>query len=136
MSDQEEALDQARRDILRSGWFWLGALVIAPGFIFSGCGPSSGGKTIVVGGNPPPSGGTTTTVAAALTAKYGGYSTRSTTHGNKITSVGNVSGESIVYTVNGQRDDSTPPGSKSVRTGDTIDVFDLVNGTRLSFTVS
>lgn len=132
MSNLKEDIAISRRRLMRSGLFWGFTFVIAPGIVFSGCGDKSRNS----GGNNPPPGGGTTTVMAALTSRYGQPQTRSTTHGNKITSVGNVSGENIVYTVNGARDDNTRPENRTVNPGDTIDVFDLVNGSRLAFTVS
>jgi hypothetical protein len=126
-------LELDRRAVLHKGAAFAVSLLF--GGLYAGCGPSGGSKTVVTG-TPPPSGGTTTNVSAALTARYGTPQTRSTTHGSKIISVGGVSGENIVYTVNSARDDSTSPQNKTVRTGDTIEVFDLVNGSRLAFTVA
>lgn len=128
-----------RRQVLQMG----GALALSclVGGWSAGCGPSGGssGGTVVTGGGGGSGGGgggtTTTTVTAALASRYGNINTSSTTHGNKIIAVGNVSGENIVYSVNNQRDDTTRPENKTVQTGDVIDVFDLINGSRLSFVV-
>lgn len=123
------------KDLVRFGGA-LAVTVLVPsvlGFLLSGCGPSKGSSpTTNTGGG----GGTNTTVMAALTAKVGTVSTRPTGNGNKITGAGSASGENIVFTVNGLRNDSVPPGSYNVRTGDVVDFFDLVNGSRYSFVVS
>ncbi len=135
--------DLSRRELLeKDGVRFVGALaaiVLVPtcfSLIFSGCGPSKGSSPTTGGGGGGGGGGTNTTVMAALTSKVGNVGTRSTSNGSKIISAGSVSGENIVFTVNGLRNDSVAPASYNVRTGDVVDFFDLNNGSRLSFVVS
>lgn len=129
-----------QKDVVRFGGA-LAVAVLVPSvmsFLFSGCGPSKGSSPSggSGGGGGGGGGGTTTTVFAALNSKTTNVATRSTTHGNKITRAGTASGEDIVFTVNGSRNDSIAPGSYNVRTGDVVDFFDLQNGSRYSFVVS